>query len=101
MSESNGSIKRLTNILAGTAVVVLGAAAVHCFGLSAEARVHGARIQALERQREDIQAGLAGLRQVMDLRLQRLERDVATANAKLDTVQTLLNGPSGRKGRAE
>ena len=100
MPDPNGSIRRLTNILAGAAVVVLGAAAIHGFGLSAETQVQGAKIQALERERDALQAGISDLREVMDLRLQRVEREVATANAKLDTLHTLLNGPNGRKGHA-
>jgi len=72
----------LLKIIVGVLVVTLAGAISVLATAAADSRVHAARIDALECERKTVADRL----DKFDERLQRIEREVIEANAKLDTM---------------
>ena len=88
MSEpktKNGN-QLMLKIVVGVIIFVLAGAVKYTASVVADSRVHAAKIDALERDRAIVAERLDRFRIMIDERLRDLERQVARANAKLDTM---------------
>jgi len=79
MANSNGWANK---ILAGVAVILLAGAVTGSFLAWGQVQVHTSRLDAADRK----DATVGDKLDRFDVRLQRIEREVVEANAKLDTM---------------
>ena len=86
----------LAKIAAGLIVVLCGAAVIGSVSAASQTKVNDSRIEALEDSRGELRNEIAALRLFLDTRLRDLEKQMAAANARLETIQRDLKSRSER-----
>ena len=93
----------LAKIAAGLIVVLCGAAVIGSVKAASQTKVNGSRIEALRESRGETRLAqgalrdeVVALRECLDERLRDLEKQMAAANARLETIQRDLKSRSER-----